>query len=179
MCLTCPSVSHLSCTMSGDHAMRYECRHCHNRNPSLFEFKFDGRRRGGKGEEIDLDSAGKLFAAAWIASASLQKAAVATRAEADRRAGEVVVARKKAKEALERLASLTSREDVENGQNGSGLMRIGQTSGAGAGSGGNTAGKLSQDGEGGSKVTKEMTAVVGKLSRNGNAGLNLSKKRKH
>uniref|UniRef100_A0A7N1A2S1 Uncharacterized protein n=1 Tax=Kalanchoe fedtschenkoi TaxID=63787 RepID=A0A7N1A2S1_KALFE len=132
MCLTCPSVSHLSCTMSGDHAMRYECRHCHNRNPSLFELKFDGRRKGGRGEEIDLDSAGKLFAAAWIASASLNKAAVAARAEAERRAGEVVVARKKAKEALERLASLTSREAGENDQNGSGLMRNGQTSGAGA-----------------------------------------------
>lgn len=55
---------------------------------------------------MDRDAARKLLAAAKIVSASLNRAAAAAKAEAERRATEAVLTRKRAKEALEHLGRL-------------------------------------------------------------------------
>lgn len=59
---------------------------------------------------MDRDAAKKLLAAAKIASASMNKAAVAAKAEAERRAKEAAFTRKRAKEALEHVAHLVMKE---------------------------------------------------------------------
>lgn len=61
---------------------------------------------------MDRDAAKKLFAAAKIASVSMNKAAVAAKAEAERRAKEAAYARKRAKEALEHVAHLVMKEKL-------------------------------------------------------------------
>lgn len=61
---------------------------------------------------MDRDSAKKLVAAAKIASSSMNRAAVAAKAEAERRAREAAVARKRAKEALEHVTCLVMREKL-------------------------------------------------------------------
>ncbi|KAL9687600.1 hypothetical protein QQ045_032005 [Rhodiola kirilowii] len=158
MCTTdgCRSVAHWSCTVSGDHGKKYECRHCKNRNPNFFELKSDGARgRCGKGDEIDLASAGRLFAAASISSASMKKAALFARAEAERRAGEALVARRNAKEALEKLASISNQDVGENDQNGSNLMNR-QLNGAASEDNGSR--RRAADGESGS--ARVMSAGV-------------------
>lgn len=53
-----------------------------------------------------------LVAAARIAAASMTKAAAAARFDAERRAKEAAVARRKAKEALENLASIVAMEQM-------------------------------------------------------------------
>ena len=53
------------------------------------------------------------MAAAQIAVGSMNKAVELSRVEAEKKVREAVTARKKAKEALERLANLSSKEKIE------------------------------------------------------------------
>lgn len=63
-------------------------------------------------EGIGKDLAKQLVAAAQIAVASMNKAAEVARAEAERTVREAAVARKRAREALERVACLASKEKI-------------------------------------------------------------------
>lgn len=67
-----------------------------------------------------------LVAAARIAAVSMSKAAAAARFDAERRAREAAVARKRAREALENLAEILAREQAErHDENGVVLARNG------------------------------------------------------
>lgn len=59
---------------------------------------------------MDKESARALVAAARIAAATMSKAAHTARIEAERRVKEAALARKRAREALERVASLSLKE---------------------------------------------------------------------
>ncbi|KAK4802854.1 hypothetical protein SAY86_001057 [Trapa natans] len=73
-----------------------------------------GGNRDGNGicrRVIDKDSAKVLVAAARIAAATMSKAAHTARIEAERRVKEAALARKRAREALERVAYLSLKEE--------------------------------------------------------------------
>lgn len=59
---------------------------------------------------IDKDAAKALFAAARIAAAVMTEAAVVARGTAESRVNDAITAKKKAREALERLTSLVNME---------------------------------------------------------------------
>lgn len=61
---------------------------------------------------IDEHLAKQLMAAAQIALESMNKAVVVARVEAERRVKEAAVTRKRAREALERVAYLVSKEEI-------------------------------------------------------------------
>ncbi|KAM7484906.1 hypothetical protein LguiA_000915 [Lonicera macranthoides] len=121
ICLNCPSISHLSCVVRTTSKLppRYQCPPCSNPNFSFFDIskKIQGVNSEltvieGKGA-IDGDTAKQLVAAAQIAVGSMNKAVELSRVEAEKKVREAVTARKKAKEALERLANLSSKEKIE------------------------------------------------------------------
>lgn len=94
---------------------------------------------------IDKDSAKVLVAAARIASVSMSKAATVARVEAERRVKEAALARKRARESLERVAYLTLKykdfSQVSKGadhKNHTGADRIDMPVGDLAFSGGNS-----------------------------------------
>ncbi|KAK4748502.1 hypothetical protein SAY87_015088 [Trapa incisa] len=135
MCLNCPSISHLSCASSNSGGHPFQCPSCSNPNFSFFtlrtlpdsnksikaEANADadagfhlGGNRDGNGicrRVIDKDSAKVLVAAARIAAATMSKAAHTARIEAERRVKEAALARKRAREALERVAYLSLKEE--------------------------------------------------------------------
>lgn len=101
--------------------------------------KVNGDGERGSFREIDKNSARILLAAARIAAVSMGKAAVAARAEAERRAKEASFTRKRAREALEHVACLVNREKLENlkkkdnlsgGVSGSGKLGLQDSGGA-------------------------------------------------
>ncbi|KAJ6810357.1 putative translation initiation factor IF-2 isoform X1 [Iris pallida] len=102
-CSKCTSVSHLSCLPSPDLSSRFVCPCC--QHPDGFTF-FERR------QQIDLASARPLLAAARLAAGSMRLAAAAARAEAERKAKEAVVARKRAREMVERaiVVAISERE---------------------------------------------------------------------
>lgn len=110
MCLRCPALAHLTCLPSAGSspAFRYLCPPC--ADPS---FSFT-------------DSGGVVFAkqhicAAKIAAASMRRAAAVARADAEQKVMGALLARRNAKEALERVADLMSNQqgqdhsDVDDG----------------------------------------------------------------
>ncbi|KAL7082216.1 hypothetical protein ACP275_14G085700 [Erythranthe tilingii] len=62
---------------------------------------------------MDRDSAKKFMAAAKIAAASMNSAAAAAKGEAERRAKEAAVAKRRAKESLEHVARLVVKEKLQ------------------------------------------------------------------
>lgn len=87
---------------------------------------------------MDKDAAKKLLAAAKIVSASMNEAAVAAKLEAERRAKEAALARRRAKEALEHCAYMVMKEKLmkkeadmagPGGVSGSGLGGVGSSVG--------------------------------------------------
>ncbi|OWM63245.1 uncharacterized protein LOC116192797 [Punica granatum] len=130
MCLNCPSISHLSCATSNSGGHPFQCPSCSNPNFSFFtlrtvpasnkrikpEAEADCSLGGGRDGDIqdrraiDKESAKALVAAARIAAATMSKAAHTARIEAERRVKEAALARKRAREALERVAFLSLKE---------------------------------------------------------------------
>ncbi|GAV78529.1 hypothetical protein CFOL_v3_21995 [Cephalotus follicularis] len=108
MCLRCPSISHLSCVSSSS-AANFTCPPCSNPHFSFFSVNH-GRSNDKDTRFIDKDSANALVAAAKIAAASMTKAATLARVEAERRVKEAAFAKKRAREALERLLYLGAKE---------------------------------------------------------------------
>lgn len=112
MCVRCPSVAHRSCafpstTASAAPPPPFFCPTCLDAN---FTFLNLPDRKTGA---VDVRSAKVLVAAARIAAVSMSKAAAAARFDAERRAREAAVARKRAKEALEHLAEVLACEQAE------------------------------------------------------------------
>ncbi|KDP28008.1 hypothetical protein JCGZ_19088 [Jatropha curcas] len=110
MCLKCPSISHLSCVpWSHPHSPpSFLCPACSTPNFSFFNL--DSNNATNSGTPIDKDSARALLAGARIAAVSMAKAATVARVEAERRVKEAALAKKRAREALERLAYLAAKE---------------------------------------------------------------------
>ncbi|CAK9170124.1 unnamed protein product [Ilex paraguariensis] len=134
MCLHCPSISHLQCVRSSTTFFNsaYQCPQCSNPNFTFFKIGGksnttgatpitkrvrvnDGKAKPSKARTvINEDLAKQLVAAARIAAASMNKAAVVATVEAERRVKEAAVARGRAKEALERVAYLVAKEKLES-----------------------------------------------------------------
>ncbi|XP_017974855.1 PREDICTED: uncharacterized protein LOC18603771 [Theobroma cacao] len=128
ICLKCPSISHLSCSSSSSQSS-FTCPPCSNPNFSFFNVdpnitnkkpKSTPDHQGGSNDDhdndkkkrvIDREAAKALLAAAKIAAASMSKAAAVARVEAERRVKEATLAKKRAKEALERLAFLARKDN--------------------------------------------------------------------
>lgn len=137
-CVSCTSVCHTACLSEAEKATSFICPSCANPNGySYFPLDCDGegdasaspskkmRAADADGGEaglpadaqgkrrIDLESAKVLLAAARLASASMHKAVAVARSAADRKAKDAVVARKKAKEMLEKVLMAGKNEMVQ------------------------------------------------------------------
>ncbi|KAI3445480.1 hypothetical protein Pfo_002145 [Paulownia fortunei] len=142
-CFKCYSSSHSHCVAEGPTSppSPYICPLCINPNTPIFQLKTAkeanieiGEGLNVKSEEcrvMDRDSAKKLLAAAKIASASMNKAAVAAKAEAERRAKEAAFTRKRAKEALEHVAYLVMKDKSRKKE--AALAASGEVAGSGLG----------------------------------------------
>ncbi|EEF43189.1 uncharacterized protein LOC8261350 [Ricinus communis] len=108
MCLKCPSISHLSCLPPFHNTSPFLCPPCSSPNFSFFNLPHDDD------VSIDIDSARALVAAAKIAAVSMAKAAALARLEAERRVKEATLAKKRAREALERLAFLSAQDKLKH-----------------------------------------------------------------
>nr|XP_027114946.1 uncharacterized protein LOC113733030 [Coffea arabica]XP_027114947.1 uncharacterized protein LOC113733030 [Coffea arabica] len=121
-CFKCYSSSHIHC-VGPNYPNPYVCPNCVNPNSPIFTLKkakdlgIEGSEaaNGNNGEYrvIDKKAAKVLLAAARIAAVSMSKAAVAARAEAERRAKEAAFTRKRAREALEHVAYLVAKEKLK------------------------------------------------------------------
>ncbi|XP_068663142.1 uncharacterized protein [Aristolochia californica] len=117
-CLSkCASISHSSC-LGSETPCRFVCAICSNPNFLFFNPVADGKEgKASDGETvvlsgrliIDLTAAKVLLAAAKIAAQSMSRAASATRQDAEKKVRESAFARKRAREALERAASIKSK----------------------------------------------------------------------
>lgn len=121
-CSGCPSISHTACLADPGQASRYLCPTC--ANPNGFSYFPAGVKRaklsdcgeGQRGGLIDRDSAKVLLAASRVAFASMSKAAAFLRAEAERKVKESLLAKKKAREALEAAICSYKKEcELKNG----------------------------------------------------------------
>ncbi|CAN4108287.1 unnamed protein product [Withania somnifera] len=112
-CFKCYSFSHNSCVgVNPPHP--YLCALCVNPNTPVFALK-KGKDVGLDNEEsrvVDMKAAKVLLTAAKIAAGTVNKAALAARVEAERRAKEAAFTRKRAREALEYVAYLTARDKL-------------------------------------------------------------------
>ncbi|KAJ4721891.1 DNA binding protein [Melia azedarach] len=121
MCVKCPSICHLSCVSSSSAttSSSFLCPPCSSPNFSFFNFNNKKVKVNGDGnsndtnddeKRIDVGSAKALVAAAKIAASSMSKAAAVARVEAERRVKEAALAKKRAREALEKLLYLAAEE---------------------------------------------------------------------
>ncbi|KAG8363966.1 hypothetical protein BUALT_Bualt19G0077300 [Buddleja alternifolia] len=171
-CFKCYSSSHSHCVAAAPSP--YICPLCAHPNTPIFKLKSAKEANVGIGEATDVksedckvmdrDAARKLLAAAKIASASMNKAAVAARAEAERRAKEAAFTRKRAKEALEHVAYLVMKEKLRKKE--AMLMGGGEVSGLGVGGVCNNVG-YPGGGNGSVKIEGENNVNVSSSNRNG------------
>ncbi|KAL2338864.1 hypothetical protein Fmac_013310 [Flemingia macrophylla] len=126
MCVRCPSIAHRSCAFPSSTASAtpppFFCPTCLDSNYNFINLP---SRKAGT---VDVRSAKVLVAAARIAAISMSKAAAAARFDAERRAREAAVARKRAKEALEHLAEVLASEQTEQNEQ-SGVASAGRRRG--------------------------------------------------
>ncbi|KAG8388914.1 hypothetical protein BUALT_Bualt02G0174800 [Buddleja alternifolia] len=108
MCLRCPAVVHLTCLPAAA-AVGYLCPRCSDPSFSFFRFKQPARTINGRRMVVfTRDLTKQLVCAAEIAAASMHKAAAIARANAEKKAREALAARRRAKEAIERMTYLMS-----------------------------------------------------------------------
>ncbi|KAM7267759.1 hypothetical protein ACFE04_009925 [Oxalis oulophora] len=106
-CLSCSSVAHAACVTT----IRFTCSTCSN--PNFVFFKFNESRHPNNTNNkkfIDHKSAKALVAASKLSANSMKRAALLARLEAERKVKDAVLAKSKAKDALDRLLLLTARE---------------------------------------------------------------------
>lgn len=122
----------------------YVCPLCVNPNSPVFKLKpakeaanAGGAATGVNGRVMDRNAAKMLLAAAKIASTSMNKAAVAAKAEAERRVKEAAYTRKRAKEALEHVAHLVIKEKARRKE---AALGVGHTNTVARGFGGGAVG---------------------------------------
>ncbi|KAJ0035530.1 hypothetical protein Pint_24184 [Pistacia integerrima] len=130
MCVKCPSICHLSCSSSSP-TSAFVCPSCSNPNFSFFQVNGDTQMnnntatdnntnsKGNDDNKRFLDVASALVAASKIAALSMSKAAAMARVEAERRVKEAALAKKRAREALERLLYLAAEEKERELKKGS------------------------------------------------------------
>ncbi|XP_062143263.1 uncharacterized protein LOC133850992 [Alnus glutinosa] len=117
-CSKCSSLAHARCLpTAATPSASYLCPPCSN--PSFSFFDLDDTQRF-----MDAKLASVLLCAARIASASMSRAVIVARADAERKVKEASFAKKRAREALEHLAMVEAREKnsrrkIEN-ENGNG-----------------------------------------------------------
>ncbi|XP_009369704.2 uncharacterized protein LOC103959086 [Pyrus x bretschneideri] len=120
MCVKCPSVSHPACVLVANSSFHgFECHSC----PQGYLFFTLNRPQNDANDAktaclIDKANAKALVAAAKIAAASMAKAAVLARTDSERRVREAVLAKKKAREALEKLSSLVNKQKQQDSKAG-------------------------------------------------------------
>ncbi|OAY43912.1 uncharacterized protein LOC110620255 [Manihot esculenta] len=108
-CSTCPSLTHSHCVPSHPPSpFPFLCPPCADPNFSFFHLDKTNNR------SIDKKMATVLLCAAKIAASSMAKAVIVARTEAERRVKEAAVCRKKAREALEHVALVAKRKEVES-----------------------------------------------------------------
>ncbi|GFP80403.1 hypothetical protein PHJA_000183700 [Phtheirospermum japonicum] len=108
MCYRCPAVAHRTCFSSS--TLPYLCPHCSNPSFSFFE----SRASDGQPIAFTKDLARQAMCAAKIVSVSAHKAAAMARADAERNVREALLARRGAKEAIERVAYLIANEQMQD-----------------------------------------------------------------
>ncbi|KAL1569878.1 hypothetical protein AAHA92_01298 [Salvia divinorum] len=109
MCLRCPAIAHLTCLPSA----RSSCYLCPQCSDPSFSFIDSGAADGSAALVFTKD-----LCAAKIAAAAMHRAAALARAEAEQKVMGALVARRNAKEAIERVAALMSNQnhsDVDDG----------------------------------------------------------------
>ncbi|KAM5560898.1 hypothetical protein ABKV19_021833 [Rosa sericea] len=117
-CSKCPSLSHSDCLppYAAFSPSPFLCPPCASANPKFSFFELDDRNK-----VLDKRLAAVLLCAASIAASSMSKAVAISRAEAERRVREAALARKRAREALDRfvlLSSVQPRPVVSGSSNG-------------------------------------------------------------
>ncbi|KAK0592227.1 hypothetical protein LWI29_015433 [Acer saccharum] len=117
-CSKCASFTHSLCA-STPPPSPYLCPPCSAPSPASFTF-FRNDASAGGGRRIDGKSAAVILCAARIASASMAKAVAVARIEAEKKAKDAASARKRAREALERVALLITKNNVNATQNNNG-----------------------------------------------------------
>ncbi|XP_047322798.1 uncharacterized protein LOC124926591 [Impatiens glandulifera] len=113
-CSKCYSCSHSYCVGSKS-SNSYVCPLCLNPKTLLFNLKkvyVDCENKEENGRELDKKTSKMLFAAAKISMATMIKAAATLRVEAEKRAIEASVTRKRAREAIEHFVVLASKEKI-------------------------------------------------------------------
>ncbi|KAL0384705.1 UNVERIFIED_CONTAM: hypothetical protein Sradi_2864800 [Sesamum radiatum] len=123
VCLRCPAVVHAACLPSTRSfpSFRYTCPQCSLPSSSFFDF---GRSNGGSTTVFTRDLAKQLLCAAKIASVAMHRAAAVARTVAEQKVREALLARQRAKEAIERVAHLMADQqredesDVDDGSSG-------------------------------------------------------------
>ncbi|KAJ8752349.1 hypothetical protein K2173_003985 [Erythroxylum novogranatense] len=105
-CSNCASFTHSHCSPPPPSSTPFLCPPCSSPNFSFFTHSAQ--------KVIDQQMAVTLLCAARIASASMAKAVVVARAEAERRGREAALCRKRAKEALEHLTFLFNNNNHNN-----------------------------------------------------------------
>jgi hypothetical protein len=105
-CSKCSSLAHSRClpTAATTPSASYICPPCSNPNFSFFDL--DEMQ-----DFMDLKLSSVLLCAARIASASMNRAVIVARAEADRKVREALLAKKRAHEALEHLAAMVEARE--------------------------------------------------------------------
>ncbi|XP_042019625.1 uncharacterized protein LOC121767433 [Salvia splendens] len=98
MCLRCPALAHLTCLPSS-HSNRYLCPHCSDPSFSFID------------STTALVFTKESLCAAKIAAAAMHRAAALARADAEQKVMGALLARRNAKEAIERVASLMSNQN--------------------------------------------------------------------
>ncbi|XP_058082291.1 uncharacterized protein LOC131230402 isoform X2 [Magnolia sinica] len=112
-CSKCTSISHSACVPTEAPDSSYVCPSCSNPSSTFFKIGASGAADGGPAIgrlSIDLKSSQVLLAAARIAAASMCRAVAVARMDVERKVREAAVARKRAREALERAALIASKE---------------------------------------------------------------------
>lgn len=95
-----------------------------NNNNTATDNNTNGKGNDDNKRFLDVGSARALVAAAKIAALSMSKAAAMARVEAERRVKEAALAKKRAREALERLLYLAAEERERETKKGSGGVLV-------------------------------------------------------
>ncbi|GLT73880.1 hypothetical protein SLA2020_457100 [Shorea laevis] len=125
ICLKCPAVCHLTCPSQFSNDSTFICPTCYNPSFNFFNVNPSKKSKSGSihdpakaegSKVIDKDASKALLVAASLSAMSMTKAAAAIRTDAEKKVKEAALARKRAKEALERLTFLAAKESEESGR---------------------------------------------------------------
>ncbi|KAL8527673.1 hypothetical protein ACS0TY_005497 [Phlomoides rotata] len=106
-CNQCNSLTHSHCVKA--HPNPYTCSLCLNPNTCLFKLE----KVGDKFTMDGIDARKKLIATTKIVSTSLNEVAAEAKVEAERKASEAILMRKRAKEVLENLTNVVMEEKLK------------------------------------------------------------------